>query len=190
MRCLIRIISLAVFILPSLALSLAQGVSQPSAPERELNRRALTTSVYVMTTGRTSVVMQRQRACEEPTGPVLFSQMTPSAIGVRDGFGYPERTPQSCQIISPPVRATQPTSSEAGGANHSAADRDLYKLVFLAGYERKLNYRMDKLKDDELYEHDRAAAFNSFIEELNKFSSQNYKVEFVYDGEVPFAILK
>lgn len=90
-----------------------------------------------------------------------------------------------------PVAPLQPASSTISSAKPSAdANGDRYKLVFLTGYERNLNYNMGKEKDSKLYGRDRAAAFNSFIEELNIYGSQNYKVEFVSDDEAPFAILK
>jgi hypothetical protein len=96
---------------------------------------------------------------------------------------------QSGQIMPPPAPPLWPAASMAASAAHSA-DANIYKLVFLTAYSRKSTYKWDKEKDIKAFGQDREAALNSFIAELNKFGSQNYKVELVLDGDVPVAVLK
>jgi hypothetical protein len=94
-------------------------------------------------------------------------------------------------LTTPALAPTpRPSSAGAAGLRSEPAAGDTYKLVFPTEYERKSSYKLDKRNDREIFGRDREAEINGFIDELNKFGGQNYRVGFLLDGDLPVAVLE
>jgi hypothetical protein len=95
---------------------------------------------------------------------------------------------ESIPTLAPTLQLSVPTASWS--EREPDAVGDTYKLVFPRAYSRQSAYKWDKGNDREIFGRDREAEINGFIDELNKFGGQNYKVGFLLDADLPVAVLK
>jgi hypothetical protein len=91
-------------------------------------------------------------------------------------------TPQPTPQITPPH---QPAANSKPGPGPSSGEK--YKLVFTTGYDGKLTYVRGEDSEQEI-DLTRHAAYDSFIEEINKAGAQGYRLVTSVDRMV--AILK